>query len=113
MPYVLAACDALVFPSAIDAWGLIVNEAMAAGLPVIVGAESGCAQDLVQDGVNGFLVPADDLDALKKAVGALVDNGDMRRRMGDASLHRIGSWSFRECHAGWRSALGLPPLSEN
>jgi len=50
-----AFADAFVLPSTSEPWGLVVNEAMAAGLPVIVSNHCGCAEDLVSDGQNGYL----------------------------------------------------------
>lgn len=50
-----AFAGALVLPSTREPWGLVVNEAMASGLPVIVSSRCGCAEDLVADGVNGFV----------------------------------------------------------
>ena len=52
--YAFARC--FVLPSTREPWGLVVNEAMAAGLPVIVSDRCGCAEDLVHDGENGFVV---------------------------------------------------------
>lgn len=51
--YAFAGC--FVLPSTREPWGLVVNEAMAAGLPVIVSAACGCAEDLVVNGENGYL----------------------------------------------------------
>lgn len=51
--YAFAGC--FVLPSSREPWGLVVNEAMAAGLPVIVSTACGCAEDLVQDGENGWM----------------------------------------------------------
>jgi len=48
--------DAFIFPTLSDPWGLVVNEAMACALPVIVSDVAGCAADLVRDGWNGFVV---------------------------------------------------------
>jgi glycosyltransferase involved in cell wall biosynthesis len=108
MPRLLAAADVFLFPSTIDQWGLIVNEAMAVGLPVIVGADSGCAPDLVDNGINGYLVQSHDRDALLQALKLLVADAPLRQKMAEASLRKIAAWSFRETHAGWRAALGLP-----
>jgi len=113
VPRLLGACDILVFPSAVDQWGLIVNEAMAVGLPVVVGADSGCAPDLVEDGVNGYLVPSNDLDALKRVLRPLIADAGLRQKMSKASLEKIATWSFREYHAGWREALGLPTVKSD
>ncbi|PKP72146.1 MAG: glycosyltransferase family 1 protein [Alphaproteobacteria bacterium HGW-Alphaproteobacteria-5] len=113
MPRLLAACDVLIFPSTIDQWGLIVNEAMAVGMPVVVGADAGCAPDLVEDGINGYIVPSNDLDALRQALGRLVIDAGLRREMAKASLDMIETWSFRESHDGWREALGLAKCVED
>lgn len=61
LPAYYGRAGAFVLPSVKDTWGLVVNEAMAAGLPVLVSTGAGCAQDLVRDGVNGFtFAPADE-----------------------------------------------------
>jgi 1,2-diacylglycerol 3-alpha-glucosyltransferase len=58
LPY-YAFAHALVLPSRREPWGLVVNEALAAGLPVIVSNRCGCAEDLVAPGINGFVFNAD------------------------------------------------------
>jgi len=55
VPDVLALADVLVLPSVSEPWGLVVNEAMVCGMPVLVSERCGCANDLVCDGQNGFL----------------------------------------------------------
>lgn len=55
MPALFAASDFLVFPSLGDSWGLVVNEALAAGLPVACSRLAGCADDLIDDEKNGWL----------------------------------------------------------
>jgi len=60
--YARACC--LILPSVSESWGLVVNEAMAAGLPVIVSDRCGCAEDLVEDAKNGFVFPAQNAGAL-------------------------------------------------
>lgn len=55
VPDILALSDVLVLPSLSEPWGLVVNEAMACGMPVIVSDRCGCAADLVQEGKNGFV----------------------------------------------------------
>jgi glycosyltransferase involved in cell wall biosynthesis len=61
-----------------------VLEAMACGLPIVSTQASGL-HELVQDGVNGYLVPIKDSDALSEALALLIDNGYERRRMGRQS----------------------------
>lgn len=58
LPQVLAFAGVFVHVSLSEQWGLVVNEALAAGLPVIVSRQCGCAEDLVEDGVNGWTVDA-------------------------------------------------------
>ena len=58
LPSLYGASDIFVLPSEHEPLGLAVNEAMCAGLPIVVSRELGCAADLVEDGVNGFTVTA-------------------------------------------------------
>jgi len=53
-PVFYALADVFVLPSEKEEWGLVVNEAMASGLPVVVSRNAGCAEDLVEESVNGF-----------------------------------------------------------
>ena len=87
LPAWYAASDALVLPSdARETWGLVVNEAMAAGLPVIVSDAAGCAPDLVQEGINGSTYPCGDVAALSDRLARIVSLGaDGRRNYGDRS----------------------------
>jgi glycosyltransferase involved in cell wall biosynthesis len=105
LPGVYAASDIFVLPSQNEPWGLTVNEAMCAGLPVIVSAEVGCATDLVRDGVNGVTFPAGNVEALAGALRPLIEDAALRRRMGAASREIISRWSYAECLDGLRAAL--------
>ncbi len=93
-----------VLPSRHEAWGLIVNEAMAAGLPVIVSDDMGCAVDLVRHGENGFIYPFGNVDALAAALHAVLQPG-ISERMGRSSQRRIAHWSYREDLNGLKAAL--------
>lgn len=69
LPEVYAAADALVLPSgAEETWGLVVNEAMACGVPAVVSDAVGCGPDLVEPGVTGEVAPLDDVGALATAI---------------------------------------------
>lgn len=90
--YALASC--FVLPSLREPWGLVVNEAMASGLPVIVSSRCGCAEDLVNPGGNGFLFdPAsdDDLKSRLQAISALSESA--LHKMSEQSLQRISEYS--------------------
>lgn len=88
-----ANANALVFPTHSDPWGLVVNEAMACGLPVITTDAPGCTADLVCDGMNGCVVPVGDPDRLSQAMLTLANDPPLRRRMGKASAARSQSFS--------------------
>jgi glycosyltransferase involved in cell wall biosynthesis len=105
LPRLYGASDVFVLPSEHEPWGLAVNEAMCAGLPIVASEEVGCVSDLVQDGVNGYTPPAGDLNGLTEALWHLIEDKNLRRRQGQASLARISQWSFRECADGIRRAL--------
>ena len=107
MPALLGASDVFLFPSTGEPWGLIVNEAMAAGLPVVVGERCGCVPDLVIEGGNGFLVGDGDLDGLTGAMRQLATDPAMRARMGRASRDIIAQWGLDETWQGMRKACGL------
>lgn len=68
LPTVYSAHDILVAPSRYDGWGLIIMEGLAAGMPVIATNRMGAALDYVLDGENGWLIQADDEDALESAI---------------------------------------------
>ena len=70
------AADVMVLPSEYEPWALVVNEAMAAGCPVVASDVVGAAWDMVADGVCGRLFPSGDLAAL---TGALRDVTDPAR----------------------------------
>lgn len=79
MPAVYAACDVLVLPSEGETWGLVVNEALACGKPVVVSDRCGCVPDLVADGTTGRSYPMGDIGALAKAIdGVLIDPPSLR-----------------------------------
>jgi glycosyltransferase involved in cell wall biosynthesis len=76
---VLAHAYVFVHPTLQDSWGLVVNEALYRGAPVIVSDAAGCAEELV-DG-NGIVVTAGDQDALTSALARVLDNPDERSAM--------------------------------
>ena len=65
-------------------------EAMASGLPV-VATRIGGTPELVQDGLNGFLVPVDDVEALAHRIGQIAASADLRLRMGAASREVVNA----------------------
>lgn len=105
LPRAFSSCEIFVLAAEAEPWGLVVNEVMCAGLPVIVSDEAGCAADLVEHGVNGLCVTAGDSAQLARAIEKLALDSQLRDSMGRASLERIRGWGFAECAEGLRSAL--------
>jgi glycosyltransferase involved in cell wall biosynthesis len=100
--------DMFVLPSENEPWGLIINEVMAAGLPVIATEEIGAAADLVKHGENGFVYSAGDVDALSRHLETLVLDRSLCQRMAQHSRGLIDSWDFGLCVHGVREALAAP-----
>ena len=88
-----ALAEALVLPTYSDTWGLVVNEAMACGLPVILSQAAGCAADLVTEGWNGRIVPVKSVPQLASAMQALGSRPDLCASMGVNSLNRIADYT--------------------
>jgi len=114
LPQFYDLCDVFVLPSIDEPWGLVVNEVMNAGRPVIVTDQVGCYPDLVHDGVNGFVYPAFNVDALTQCLRRLIEDPALRATMGENSLRIIRQYSFDADVEGLRRALsaavpGLEP----
>jgi glycosyltransferase involved in cell wall biosynthesis len=111
--YAFANC--FVLPSKAEPWGLVVNEAMASGLPVLVSDACGCAPDLVHEGKNGFSFNPCDSSQLTRLLHRLSTlTFEERTAMGNASREIIArfapsDWgnSAREIMSLWRRPLGL------
>ncbi|MCH9020240.1 MAG: glycosyltransferase family 4 protein [Proteobacteria bacterium] len=87
------SADAFVFPSLIETFGIAVVEAMAAGLPVIVGDSPGC-RDVVRHGRDGLVVPARDAEALADAMSMLITDDDARRAYAAKAKARAFDFSW-------------------
>jgi glycosyltransferase involved in cell wall biosynthesis len=85
VPDVLALTDVLVLPSLSEPWGLVVNEAMVCGMPVIVSTRCGCAVDLVRDGQNGYIIDPDQPAELTNALTRFISGEADMSRMGEVS----------------------------
>jgi glycosyltransferase involved in cell wall biosynthesis len=77
-----------VMPSYYETFGISCLEAMAFGLPV-VATRAGGLPEVVEDGVTGLLVPPGDTHALAEAIGRLLRDPDLRRRLGEAGRERV------------------------
>jgi glycosyltransferase involved in cell wall biosynthesis len=94
------ASDALVLPSFRESWGIVVNEGMAFGLPIIVSNQVGAGNDLVEHGVNGYIFNEGDKDELSNQLELICAMPqDELDKMGQRSLELIGEWSSRNLGA--------------
>lgn len=90
-----AAADIFVLPSRIhETFGLVVNEAMNFGLPIVVSDKVGCGVDLVHPGENGFVFDSSSTGQLTNRLLDLLRDQDMRRRMGERSAQIIAKWNY-------------------
>lgn len=82
LPAYFAQADVFVLPSRHDGWGVVVNQALATGLPVIASDAVGAGFDYVKNGANGVMVKAGDADALYNAMQDLAQNLELARMWG-------------------------------
>ena len=107
LPEFYSLAEAFVFPTHSDPWGLVVNEAMACGLPIIATNVGGCVADLVEDGWNGFVIPASQPVQLTAALETIATDSTLRRRMAGNSLERIQLYSPSAWAEGMAAVMNL------
>lgn len=112
LPIYYGLAGAFILASTNETWGLVVNEAMASGLPVLVSDRCGCAVDLVAPGRNGFTFDPLDVPQLTRLMRQLADTDGNRREMGIASREIISHWSpevwAENLHLASETAKALP-----
>lgn len=103
LPERYAAARIFLFPTSWDPWGVVANEACAAGVPVVVTPDAGAAGELVKHGLNGLVLPLD-LSAWVSACADLLNNPDLLTTMGDAGIQQVSAFSFDAAADGiWRA----------
>jgi len=105
LPALYDLSDVFVLPSEHEPWGLVINEVMNAGTPVVVSDRVGAGPDLVEDGVNGFVYPARDVAALANRLHRMIDNPEDRAAMGARALEKVAHLGFDADRDGLLSAL--------
>jgi glycosyltransferase involved in cell wall biosynthesis len=93
IPKFLAVSNILILPSISETWGIVVNEAMAAGLPVLVSRKCGCYPDIVRDEESGFSFNPFDKNQLYNLMREIVDGGVNLKKMGESSLQIIKDYT--------------------
>ena len=105
LPQIYAASDVFVLPSENEPWGLVINEAMAAGLPVVVTNDVGAAPDLVEGEDTGFTYPVGNIDRLGDMLRILAQDSGLRARMGRNAQTLISRWDAKSSAEGIVSAI--------
>ncbi len=93
--YFLAA-DVFVLPTREDIWGLVINEAMAYGLPIITTNKCVAGLELINDYENGFLISIDNETILSDRMMEIIHNKELRRNMGENNLIKIRNYTIEE-----------------
>lgn len=105
LPEIYAASDIFVLPAESEPWGLVVNEAMAAGLPIIVTDDVGAAPDLVEGKNTGFVYPVGDICKLAEAIDKLLSSPEQASLMGTNAKKLIKNWDVIESADGIEHAV--------
>jgi glycosyltransferase involved in cell wall biosynthesis len=110
MPSFYAIGDILVVPSRSEVWGLVINEALACGVPAIATDACGAAPDLIHEGENGSIVPARNIEALAGAITAFFEHPERHEAMRAAARASIAPFTIERAADAFvdavRCALG-------
>lgn len=107
LPVYYALAGAFIHASTVEQWGLVVNEAMACGLPVVVSHNAGCAHELVRGGFNGYLFNPYDVEGLAGKLVQIAGDDQHRRMMGDNSREIVSGWSTARFGSAVESAVRI------
>ncbi len=88
------AADVFVLPTRSDTWGLVINEAMTYGLPVITTEQCVAGNALIEDGVNGYIVKVEDSEMLAEKIEILLNNEELRGKFGRINYEKMRAWTF-------------------
>lgn len=105
LPAIYGLGKAFIHASTTEQWGLVVNEAMAAGLPVLVSERSGCAAELVKPGENGFTFDPWNIEEIAGTMLSIHLDDHLREQMGKRSLEIIAHWGPERFARGLRQAV--------
>ncbi len=97
--------DVFCLPSRHEPWGVVVNEAAACGLPLVVSDRVGAGRDLVTAGENGRVVPVEDAEALKAAIHGVLNGWESADGRNEVSRSVARKWSYDFAQAEFRSLV--------
>ena len=99
------AADVFALLSERETWAVVVNEAAASGLPLVLSDRVGAAHDLLRDGENGVLIPAGDVEAAARALRDLAADPERRRAQGARSRELARDWGYGPSVEGFLAAV--------
>ena len=105
LPQFYGIADLLILPSRREVWGLVINEAMACGVPVLTTEAVGAAPDMIQDGVNGYVVPPRDPRALRDALTRHFSDQTDHAAMGEAARTAAAPFTFERMADAFEAAV--------
>ncbi len=106
LPFCYAAADVFVLPSGLgETWGLVVNEAMCFGLPVLVSDIVGCGPDMVRSKENGFICKVGDIKSLSENILSLVMDSNLKKIFSRKSEELVKNYSYEKDISGLANAL--------
>jgi len=105
LPRYYAIANVFVFPTHSDPWGLVINEAMLAGLPVVCSRSAGAAEDLIRHEQNGFVYDPGDVKSMAGYISRLLKNTELAKQMGQYSRAIIANYMPEDMAAGIKDAI--------
>jgi glycosyltransferase involved in cell wall biosynthesis len=99
------AADLFILPTREDIWGLVINESMACGLPVITTDKCIAGLELVKCGENGFIVPVEDASQLANKINCILSDNELQEKMGEKSLELIKPYTIENVAKGHTEVL--------
>ena len=106
LPQLYADADCFIHPALHEPWGLVVNEACAAGLPLLLSSQTGAACELLQEGINGYTFDPKNRNAITGCMTRMHKLADVERRsMSDASIRIISDWGPERFAHGFIAAV--------
>lgn len=107
LPKVYGLSLGLILPSTLEPWGLVVNEALASKVPVLVSEKCGCAKDLVKNGVNGFVFDPLKHQTLSDILHQMSQDSSLGERMGVEGQKIISRWNVNLFSDSVKKAVAL------
>jgi glycosyltransferase involved in cell wall biosynthesis len=105
LPKYYACSDIFILPSFKEAWGVVVNEAMASGLPVVLSDKVGSRGDLLEEGENGFSFESGNHEELAEILKSMLSNPEKLTKMGKRSREIIKEYDYSYCEKNLKKAL--------